>query len=152
MRYYFDGTEGILTVLPKVPSWCTVAGLICFLVSLQELCLMLAFFDFTSLCKIHEHLYCLKLFLAFGRICCLLLSQPESSSQTRNARPHVTISAASRLCAWASPRIATACEAFWGCGTFLWFLLPPFKLSLEFVWAMARVRSPTWFLRCKRRK
>ena len=42
---FFDGTEGILTVLPRVQIWCTVAGLIWFLVSLKRIVPFLALFD-----------------------------------------------------------------------------------------------------------
>ena len=63
---YFDGTEGMLTVGLKAHIWCTVAGLICFLVSMKGIVPFFVVFNFLCLCKIHEHFYCLKLFLVSG--------------------------------------------------------------------------------------
>ena len=81
---FFDGTEGIVTVLPRVQIWCTVAGLICFLVSLKRIGPFLALFlcdifpfcfkkKFHFPCRMHEHFYRLKLFRVFGRVCCFFL-------------------------------------------------------------------------------
>ena len=78
MRHYFHGTEGILTALPKVQIWCTVAGLVCFSLFVERIApFFFAVFNSTSLCKIHENFYCLTLFLAFGKFFfagCIFLS------------------------------------------------------------------------------
>ena len=69
---YFHGTEGILTVLPKVHILCTVAGL-CFNVPEKNCAFLFFFLISRPLYKIFERFYRLKLFLVFGRIFCFLL-------------------------------------------------------------------------------
>ena len=69
---YFHGTEGILTVLPKVHILCTVAGL-CFNVPEKNCAFLGVFLISRPLYKIFEHFYRLKLFLVFGRSFCFLL-------------------------------------------------------------------------------
>ena len=70
---YFHATEGILTVLPKVPILCIVAGLMCFNVPEKNCAFLGVFLISRPLYKIFERFYRLKFFLVFGRSFCFFL-------------------------------------------------------------------------------
>ena len=63
---YFHGTEGILTVLPKVHILCTVAGLMCFNVPEKNCAFLGVFLISRPLYKVFERFYRLKLFLVLA--------------------------------------------------------------------------------------